>query len=124
MSAGAFVIAKYESTELEDEILPIRVQPETLALSVAATANGQPAGDITLPLRVNVSGGTREYGVKPRKVTLRWTDPADIPDGYSGDDLQLPVMTVAAYNLYVVGATGTYLTKAVTVVSRIPERAR
>lgn len=124
MSAGPFVIANYESTELNGQIMPCKVQPETLALFVAGTANEASTAAITLPLRVNVSGGNQEYGVKPRKVTVSFTDETDIPEGYTGDDLVIPVMTQAAYSVYLVGTTGTYLGSPVQVIGRSPERAR
>lgn len=124
MSAGFFVTAVYESTELAGQFLPIKVQPETLALSIAATANASSTTAVNLPLRVNVNGGNREYGVKPRRVTLRFTNSEDLPAGYSGQDLSVPVLTQAAYAAYTVGAIGTYLTKPVEVIARNPERAR
>lgn len=124
MSAGGFVDAVYQSTELAGSFMPIRVQPETLALSVGGTANAGSETAINLPLRVNVSASSREYGVKPRRVVVRFTDEANLPDGYTGEDLSVPVLTQAAYAAYTVGATGTYLTKPVQILARLPERAR
>lgn len=124
MSAGPFEIAFYESTELGGQIMPIRIQPETAQIFVAGTVNASAAGPATLDLFVRTSGGNNEYGVKPRKVTLRFTDPADLPDGYSGDDITLPVLTIAAFAQYTTGATGTYLGSPVQVVSRKSELKR
>lgn len=124
MSAGAFQIETYESTELAGQFMPIRVQPETLALSIGGVANAGSVTDVNLPLRVNVNGGNREYGVKPRKITVRFTDDADLPEGYTGEDLTVPVLTPAAYAAYTVGATGTYLGSPCVVLARNPERAR
>lgn len=124
MSAGPFTLENYESTELPSQIMNIRVQPETLGLFINGTNNAAAAGPVTLPLRVLVSGGNTQYGVKPRKVTVRFTDPADLPDGYTGEDLTIPVLTQAAYAAYALGNTGTYLGSPVQVVGRIPERAK
>lgn len=124
MSAGPFVITNYESTELTGSIMPCKVQPETLLLFAGGVANSGSASAITLPLRVNVSGGNQEYGVKPRKVTITFTDPGAIPAGYTGDDLVIPVMTQAAYDAYLVGVSGTYLGSPIQIISRSPERAR
>lgn len=126
MSAGRFTIATYEtnSAELPGQFMPIQVQPETLQLFVGGVANAGSTTARNLNLRVNVSGNNRSLGVKPRTVTVRFTDPGDLPDGYSGDDLTLPVLTVAASSAYTTGATGTYLGSPVTVVGSGPERVR
>lgn len=124
MSAGNFDITFYESTDLGGAIMIAKVQPETLLLFINGTANTAAAGPATIPLRIKVSGGNNEYGVKPRKVTIAFTDQADLPDGYSGEELTIPVMTQAAYAQYTVGSTGTYLGSPVQVISRIPERSR
>lgn len=124
MSAGKFEITFYESTDLSGAIMPIKIQPETALLFINGTANTAPAGPATIPLRVRVSGGNSEYGVKPRKVTVAFTDQGALPDGYSGDALTVPVLTAAAYAQYTVGSTGTYLGSPVQVISRLPERSR
>lgn len=124
MSAGAFSDVFYESTELDGAILNARVQPETLELTINSVANSGATGPADFPLLVNISGGRREYGVKPRKVTIRFTDDSDLPDGYTGDDLIIPVLTPTAYAAYAPGNTGTYLGSPVRVVSRTPEFVR
>ena len=118
MSAGVFQLSKYEtnSAALGGVIMPIKVQPETLAAVVGGVTNAPPAGGVDFPLLVSVSATKGEYGVKPRKVTLRFADQADLPPGYSGQDVTIPLMTPAAAAAALPGATGTYLTKAVTVV--------
>lgn len=119
MSAGEFELSKYEtsSTALGGVIMPIKVQPETLAAVIGGVTNTPPAGAVDFPLRVTVSGSNGEYGVKPRKATLRFTDQADLPTGYSGQDVTIPLMTPTIEAAALPGATGTYLTKAVTVVA-------
>lgn len=121
MSAGQFTISKYESTELDGEIMNIRLQEETLVFA-AGTPNSPPAGAVTLPLFANVSANRNQYGVKPRKVTFEFTGTP--PDGYSGDNLTVPVLTAAAYTAYVPGTTGTYLGAPIRILSRTPEFAK
>lgn len=121
MSSGAFTVTRYESTELGGAIMPIKVQEETLIFA-AGTANSAPAGAVTVPLFVSVSRNRAEYGVKPRKVTIRFTGTP--PEGYSGDDLTIPVLTETAYAAYIPGTTGTYLGAPITIASRTPEFAK
>lgn len=124
MSAGEFEISKYQATGLGGAILPIKIQPETAALTIAGTANTAPADPVSLDLFAQVNKGRREYGVGVRKVLIRFTDPANIPAGYTGDDLYIPVLTPAASAAYVKGAAGTYLDSPVVVQSTIPENIR
>lgn len=124
MSAGQFEISRYSTTGLGVQIMPIRVQPETLAATIGGTSNDPPAGNTTLDLRVNVSAGNNAYGVKPRKATLRFTNQAALPAGYSGDDITIPVMTQATFDAWTLGSTGTYLGSDVQVLSKLPERIR
>jgi hypothetical protein len=123
MSAGSFVISKYQSTELPGEIFPIRVQPETLALNIGG-ANAAPEGGVTVDLFANVSGGKRAYGVKPRKVSLRWED-GDTPDGYApNSSFTLPILSATTYAAISVGDRGDYLGSEVVVVGKLAETKR
>jgi hypothetical protein len=123
MSAGEFEFTKYESTELNGQIMSIKVQPETLLLFVNGVANSAPEGEITLSLRASVSNNVGEYGVRCRRVSVEWTDAA--PDGYDPSGIiTLPVLTQAAYLAYTLGSTGNYLGQQVRVVGRSPERAK
>lgn len=121
MSSGKFTISRYESTELAGAIMPIKLQEETLVFA-AGSANTPPTGAVTIPLYVSVGRNNSEYGVKPRKVRIRFTGAP--PAGYSGDDLVIPVLTQAAYAAYTPGVTGQYLGSPIVIVSRSPERAR
>lgn len=131
MSAGRFTQTKYQSSELkigEDAaIMPIKLQPET-PLFAAGVANTAPTGTTNLGLFAHVSKNRNAYGVSPRKVTIAWALDADgnpdPPDGYSGDNIQIPVLTPAAYTAYTPGTTGNYLGKSVVIVSRTPEVIR
>lgn len=121
MSAGAFASSKYEAGD--GTIFRIRVQPETLALTLAGTTNTAPAGTVTGKITARVGGGNREYGIKARAVTVKWTGVA--PDGYKADEiLRVPVLTPALYNGVSPGTTGSYLGSAIEVVGKLPERVR
>lgn len=124
MSAGIFEVSKYEtnSPALGGIIMPIRVQPETIAAIIGGVSNAAPAGDVDVPLRVSVSAGNTEYGVKPRKAVLRFTGAA--PADYSGDDVSIALLTPAIAAAAIPGATGTYLGAAVEVISSRPESFR
>lgn len=123
MSAGRFSLVTYEtdSADLGQLFMPIRLQPETLALVIGGATNAAPLDAITLPLRVSVSAGEREYGVKPRKVTIRFTDPTNLPAGYSGDDITLPVPDPAVFAAFTLNAVGTYLGSPVQLISKKAE---
>lgn len=120
MSAGTFLKTKYETNA--GAVHPIRAQPETLAAVIAGVTNAAPAGPVTNGISARVSNGNREFGLKPRGVTLEWT--GAIPEGYSGDPIYIPALTPAFYNAAVKEATGTYLGQGVKVVSQSPERIR
>lgn len=123
MSAGTFLRAKYEaSADNGGGIYPIRVQPETVAMTIAGTANAEPAGAIDQFCAAKVRKATGEYGLGARGVVLAWTGTP--PTGYSGDPVRVAVLTAAAFADYTIGATGTYLGAAVEVISRQSETAR
>jgi hypothetical protein len=123
MSAGAFVISRYESNELGGAIMPVRVQPETLLLFIGGTANSPSQETVNLGLFAQVGKNKGAYGVGCRHVTLRWLGAP--PTGYKeGEVIRLPVMTLAAYGTYTPGSEGQYLGAGVVVVSRTPESAR
>jgi hypothetical protein len=106
MSAGAFEFTKYEAES--GKIFPIRVQPETLTLTFAETANAAPTGDLEAGLpSVKTSGGRRELGVCPRKVRFVFT--GTLPTNYKQDSiLQLPVLSKATYAAWAKNQEGTY----------------
>jgi hypothetical protein len=102
---------------------PVRVQPETLLLTINGVANASSAGPRTSALLARARKPKRSYGVGARMVRLRFTGGTP-PTGYSGDDVTVPVMTPAAFASYEPGETGTYLGTPVEVVSRIAESFR
>lgn len=124
MSAGEFTTVLYETSgEVGGGVHPIRVQPETLSLTIDGVVNAPSAGPRTSALLAQARKPKRAYGVGARLVRLRFTTPGD-PAGYSGDDVTVPVMTPTAFASYEPLATGTYLGAPVEVVSRIPESFR
>lgn len=124
MSAGAFIISTYQATYLATAIHPIRIQPETLAAQIGATANAAPTGAQTNPISAKVSLGNTELGLKPRTVVLRASNvAAEVPDGYQpGGITRVPALTPAFHALAVKGAVCSYLGQDWTVVSNPPER--
>lgn len=124
MSAGAFLNTGYEAES--GTIFPIRVQPESLTLTLNGTANDAPAAApaINLP-SAQVGKGRRAIGVNARLVRFKITD-ATPPAGYKADGLlTLPVLQIATYTAYGKGQTGTYTLNgtayAVAYVGKSPE---
>jgi hypothetical protein len=124
MSAGAFSSAFYEmSSENGGFKLRCRVQPETLAATVAGEANAGVAGPATAPGSATISQGRRTAGVNMRYVSLRWT--ATPPTGYlAGATVRIPVLDPSVFADWTLGATGTYLGAAVEVVGRVGETVK
>lgn len=123
MSAGAFVISRYEASYAAN-IHPIRVQPETTAASIGGTDNDPPAGVVNNPISVVVSRGRRSRGLIPRTVTLR-APATGQPAGYLALGLTtIPALTEAFFTAATAGAEVTYLGATFTVVGRSPEIVR
>lgn len=123
MSAGNFINVGYEATSLPgDPIMIARIQPETRDLVLGGAQNSPGGATVTLPLRVNISGGNNSLGVKPRTVTLRWN--GDAPAEYSPNGvLRVPILSQALWDAIDPGITnGTYLGESVRVVGKSPER--
>jgi len=121
MSAGAFQYSKYEANG--GAIYRIRVQPETLALSINSNTNTAPSGDISAVGTVRTSAGNRSFGVKPRFVTIKFT--GTLPDGYKeGGVIRLPWLVPSTFATLLNGQTGTYLGQAIQLVSTKAEQVR
>jgi hypothetical protein len=122
MSTGAFVASKYTDS-LNGNIHPIRVQPETLTLTIGGQANAAPAGAINSALRAFSSSRRRRGAVCARKVGLVVTAGGD--NEYEvGSILYVPVLqptTLATY-LDPPDQTGTYNGASVRVVGSSGER--
>lgn len=126
MSAGQFTRSRYEASYDTDQIHPIRVQPETIALAdsgTPTTTNAAPTGTITNPISAIVSGGKRTLGLKPRKFTIEVSGTP--PTGYvAGSRVSVPILTESFYNSQAVGDEVTYLGTTWQVVSKTPEDVR
>ena len=122
MSSGAFVNSIYQMDA--GTFASIRVQPETLQLSVGGSANAPGAGPVDFPLRAKGSKTVREYGLGARGVTIKFPV-GGAPTGYKDDSpITLPVLTQAVYNAAVPGAVIQYLGSTAELVGRTPERLR
>lgn len=127
MSSGSFVVTKYAAAYGSGtNIHPIRVQPETLALSItiggSAVANTAPAGALTSPISARVSSGKRTLGLNAFTVGIKFSGPT--PTGYSANQrINLPCLN-SAIRAATKGATGTYLGASIVVVGTSPERAQ
>jgi len=123
MSSGPFTNRFYEtSSENGGFILGCRVQPETLAAEIDSVANVGATGPATAPGSATSSQGRRTAGVNMRYVRLGWT--ATPPTGYSGDPVNVAVLTPATFTAWTKGATGTYLGAAVEVLQRSGETVK
>lgn len=98
MSAGRFTGSRYQASYgAGTAIHPIRVQPETIALTIDSVANDPPAGAITNPISAVVSRGVNARGLRPRTVTLRAPD-TDPPATYlAGGTTTVPLLNPAIF---------------------------
>lgn len=120
MSAGAFVRSTYQLDNASNAA--IRIQPETLALTLGGVANTAPGGAITVPGSASVSRGNRANGINARTVTIVFDTP---PAGYKANSpIRLPWLASVSFASLVTGATGTYLGSPVTLIGKSPERIR
>lgn len=117
MSSGAFTIAGYETDNAD--IVPIRVQPETLT-AVLGTANASAGATFATGFpSAQVSKGKRAIGINARTVSIRLTAALA---GYKVDSiLRVPVMTQARYAALGRGTAVTYLGTAGVVTGKSPE---
>lgn len=79
MSAGAFITSRYGSNTLATQH-PIRVQPETLEITLGGTANAAPVGTSILP-SAQVSRSRRALGINARTITFKFPE-GGAPTGY------------------------------------------
>lgn len=119
MSSGGFSRSKYE-LDGSAQIVPVRVQPETILLDIDGTTNAEPAGNVTLSVTAYTRKSARQYGIGCRSITIAWN--AGPPANYEDENLSIPILTVAAFAAINVGDTGTYLGTACTVVSKKSEQ--
>lgn len=119
MSSGSFINSFYETND--GDVCRIRVQPETELATDGTTPNDSATGPATLPVRAKVSRGTREIGIKPRRIGIKF-EIGQAPTGYAvGQVYYLPALTRAFYDALEVGDDITYLAATAEVVSKLEE---
>jgi|SRR3972149_183757 len=124
MSSGAFVVSKYSSNTL-GTIHPIRIQPETLALTLGGTANAAATGTAVLP-SAQVSKSRRAIGINARTVTIKFVA-GTVPTGYKADSpITVPwLQNNSAFLTAVPGETAVeYLETAAVLVGTNAEKVR
>lgn len=120
MSSGAFVSSKYESNA--EDIYPIRIQPETLALTLGSATNTAPTAAVDQVVRAKVSGSRRAYGVHTRTVTVELT--AALDDYEEGSLITLPWLQADTWEALAPDTTGTYLGVACRLAGKSPEKIK
>ena len=118
MSNGPFTFTNYETNQ--GNIVGIRVQPETLTLTLNAVANEAPTGTPAdgFP-SAQTSQSRRAIGINARRVTCVYTAAAtgDLP----GLRITLPWLQLATFNALPRNATGTYGTEPVRLANTLGE---
>lgn len=107
MSSGSFVRGAIYQDDFGN-LYPIRVQPETLTLTIGGVANTAAAGPLppNLPT-VSVSRGRQANGVNARLVRIEFT--TITPPGYANSGtIALPVLTQTAFAAYSKDQVGMY----------------
>ena len=103
---------------------PIRIQPETLGLTIGGVSNSGAVGAISSPIGARVTGSRRGIGLFARTVTIRLPLTGQ-PAGYlPGGRITLPVLTESLWESAVRGVECTYLTVACELVGRSAEEAK
>lgn len=119
MSSGSFARSKYADDS--GVVHPIRIQPETLALTIGGTANAAPAGNIAAGVvSAKVSGSSRSLGLTARKVRFQFS--GAVPDGYKpASTISLPWLVQSTFGAISPNATGTYLGQPIIVLGKSGE---
>lgn len=115
MSSGVFTRSRYLSDA--GSVHPIRVQPETILLTLGGVANAAPTGALTPGVpSAKVSGSTRQLGLSARLVRIQLTAALA---GYKPDAvITLPWLNQATYGAITPNQTGTYLSTACIVLGK------
>ena len=123
MSQGSFQIVNYGSNKLAT-VHPIRIQPETLTLTIGGITNSAPVGSSVLP-SAQVSQGKRKKGLNARTVTFKFTAGSQ-PAGYKPESpITLPwLQNNATFNGTFAGQTGSYQGQDIVIVGTANETAR
>ena len=123
MSQGRFEIVNYGSNKLAT-VHPIRIQPETLTLTIGGITNSAPIGSAILP-SAQVSQGKRKKGLNARSVTFKFAV-GSAPVGYKPESpISLPwLQNNAAFNGTFAGQEGSYQGADIVIVGTSNETAR
>lgn len=127
MSAGEFLLSKYEISSIPGQICYIRTQLETLQAIEGqnSTANNEPDGALTLPFSAIVVGSRRQLGITCRGVYLVLATGATPPEGYALNSRTfIPALTQEWYNDAVQSRTVQYLGTDWRVSGSRPESLR
>lgn len=123
MSAGAFTKSIYQTDA--GLLVPIRIQPETLAAAFGTAGTNAPAqGPTQVAGTYNLNlNNRRRKPFSARYVAVRFT--GTLPDGYGANQtLKIPILTLALFNNLIDGTTGTYLGQAIRVQYGVTQRGR
>lgn len=125
MSAGPFTTARYRADD-GTTIAPVRVQPETMTLTVNGTANSSIPDAATTKYFARTGGGCREIGMRTRRVNFK-LDTAPTP--YKQDAvLSLPWFDDTTFGAIAADLPGTYVINGtaedITVISTSDECGR
>lgn len=118
MSSGPFDVGIYEADSGEKH--NVRYQPESAIFSIGGSPNTLPAGPATSIFWAKISKGKTEYGLRPRKIKIKWTGepPADYADCQS---LEIVVFSLNVFNSATIGSAATYLGTPGKIVGKVPE---
>jgi len=121
MSSGRFDFTFYETDD--GTIIPLRVQPETLAADFAGTANAGATGPAASGYpSAQVSGSRRGFGIFARYVTVAWTT---APTGYDDRGIvRIPVPIKATFDAIARNGTVSYLGGTGRVVNKFQEEIK
>jgi len=120
MSSGAFLRSFYELDN--GDIAAIRVQPETVAMTIGGAANTAPAGPATVPSSAVVSRGRRSKGINARLVRVVFPTP---PAGYlANSPIALPWLDPGTFASLNPNDSVSYLGASGVLVGKTAESVR
>lgn len=120
MAIGAFTNSRYESEN--GDIRKIRVQPETLLLTLNSVVNAAPTGAVDTKGSAKVSGSRRSLGAHARLVRIKLTEEG--ASGEIGSIIAVPWLKQSTFAALPENATGTYNSSACELVGTTAEKIR
>lgn len=115
---GVFTLSKYETDN--GDVVPIKLQPETLTATLGGAANAAPTGAYSLGFpSADVSRSKKAIGIHARTVSVKITTPAA---DYAGNGLvRIAVPNPTVYNGVSKGDAVTCEAGSGTVAGKSPE---